>query len=551
MTTDFGTSIEQKRVLIRGISLPFTADPREALRIAEHRICRYIPVSCILSSEIYKRSVDARHNNEIRFIYTVAVSIGKDVSLSGAEAERDIKILDEREKPLERGDELLSARPVVIGFGPAGIFASLMLAEYGYRPLVLERGASVDKRQDDVERFYREGVLNVCSNIQFGAGGAGTFSDGKLTTRIGDERCRRVLRILHELGAPEDIMTNAKPHIGTENLRIVVKNAEKYIISRGGEIRYGVTAEKLPDCGRRVNYISTNMGDIPCGAVILAIGHSARDTYMSLIRSGYTLFPKPFSMGVRVEHLQSDIDSALYGKYAGDKRLPPAEYNVSRRFGNRAVYTFCMCPGGEVVAAASEEGGLVVNGMSNYLRNGKNANSAVALSLEPLSSPEAQIALQRRFEGEAFKAGGCDYRAPIQTMGDFLSGGCKTEPTRVQPTYMRGTPSDPKTKVCDLSALISGVLGDSAVSMLREGFGFFGKHICGFDMPEAVLTGVESRTSAPVRILRDETLTARGSDNLYPCGEGAGYAGGIMSAAVDGIRCASAVIERYSPEYCG
>ncbi len=551
METDFSTSVESKKVLIRGISLPFTVDPHEALRIAEHRICRYIPESCILSSAIYKKSVDARHNNDIKFLYTVAVSIREDVSLSDAESEPDIKVLEELEEPIEPGDELLSARPVVIGFGPAGIFASLMLAEYGYRPLVLERGASVDKRRDDVERFYREGVLDVCSNVQFGAGGAGTFSDGKLTTRIGDKRCRRVLRILQKLGAPEDIMTNAKPHIGTENLRVVVKNAEKYLISHGGEIRYGVTAEKLPDCGNAVNHISTNQGDIPCGAVILAIGHSARDTYMSLIRSGYTLSPKPFSMGVRVEHLQSDIDSALYGRHAGDRRLPPAEYNISRRFGSRAVYTFCMCPGGEVVAAASEEGGLVVNGMSNYLRNGRNANSAVALSLDPLKSPEAQIALQRRFEQAAFKAGGGDYHAPIQTMGDFLSGGCGKEPTRVQPTYMRGTSSVPKTRLYDLSALISDVLGDGAVSMLREGFGFFGKHIHGFNMPEAVLTGVESRTSAPVRILRGDTLTAQGADNLYPCGEGAGYAGGIMSAAVDGLRCASAVIERYSPVYRG
>lgn len=549
MGTEFSTSFESKKVLIRGISLPYTADPREALKIAEDRICLYLSKSCILSSAIYKKSVDARHNNDIKFFYTVAVSVSEDAVLPGTVDEREIKVLDEYEEPVVSGEEPLSARPVVVGFGPAGIFASLMLAEYGYRPLVLERGAPIDKRQDDVEKFYREGVLDVCSNIQFGAGGAGTFSDGKLTTRIGDKRCRRVLQIFRELGAPEDIMTNAKPHIGTENLRIVVKNAEKYLVRHGGEIRYGVTVEKLPDCGNAVDHVSTNHGYIPCGAVVLAIGHSARDTYMSLIRCGYTLSPKPFSMGVRVEHLQSDIDAALYGRHAGDKRLPPAEYNVSRRFGNRAVYTFCMCPGGEVVAAASEEGGLVVNGMSNYLRSGKNANSAVAVSLDPLGSPEAQIALQRKFEQSAFKAGGSDYCAPVQTMGDFLAEICKNEPARVQPTYMNGTPAAPKTRLYDLSVLISDVLGDSAVRMLRDSFGFFSRQIRGFNMPDAVLTGVESRTSAPVRILRGETLTARGADNLYPCGEGAGYAGGIMSAAVDGLRCASAIIERYSPKF--
>lgn len=547
MTGDIGGSGNGiKRLLVRGINLPYTSDVKCAKEMATYKLKRLMPECRILSAEIFKRSVDARRRGDIRFIYTVSVEAEAPGSAKLPD-DKDISEVPQEDAEIVLGTKPLTDRPVIIGFGPAGMFAALFLSSRGYRPLVLERGGSVDERVSAVENFYKNGKLDTNTNIQFGAGGAGTFSDGKLTTRIGDRRCRTVLDMLHRLGAPDDILVNAKPHIGTDILRNVVKNAAEEIIKLGGEIRYNSSVSDIVLRGGRADKLITTNGDTGCGPVILAVGHSARDTYAMLMRRGITVVPKPFSMGVRIEHLQSDIDAALYGECAGDPILPPAEYNMSRRFGDRAVYTFCMCPGGEVVAAASEEGGLVVNGMSSYARNGRNANSAIAVSLGLCSTPDEQIELQRRYERAAFAAGGGDYCAPVQTLGDFISGKCISEPGRVYPTYMNGNVSDPKVRAADISGIMNSVLGEDATAMMREALGHFGRQIRGFDAPDSIITGVESRTSAPVRIIRTPVYTSPDADNIYPCGEGAGYAGGIMSTAVDGIRCAEAVAERYAP----
>ncbi|MDY4435460.1 MAG: hypothetical protein SPF08_09905, partial [Candidatus Flemingibacterium sp.] len=432
----------------------------------------------------------------------------------------------------------LQAPPLVIGMGPAGLFAAYLLAKNGYRPLIVDRGEPVDKRVASVERFRTDGVLDPESNIQFGAGGAGTFSDGKLVTRIHDPRCRFVLETLHAFGAPDGILTLAKPHIGTDILRVVVNRMLSEIERLGGSVRYRTRVTDLRETTDGCVAAKTVDGEILCGAAVLAIGHSARDTYRTLIDRGYAIEAKPISVGVRAEHLQQDIDRALYGSFAGHPDLGHAEYALSDTRRERGVYTFCMCPGGEVVAAASEEGGVVTNGMSRYARDGRNGNSAIAVSVLPEDIGKdwkKAIEFQRMIERSAFRAGGNDYSAPVETLGDFLSGKTSrfTEPSRVVPTYMNG-----KYRLCDIGGIFPGFVTD----MLKKGFRRFGGMIKGFDMPEAVLTGAETRTSSPVRIPRNDGFTTSKVGNLYPCGEGAGYAGGITSAAVDGIRTAIMVI---------
>jgi uncharacterized FAD-dependent dehydrogenase len=384
-----------------------------------------------------------------------------------------------------------------------------------------------------VERFYQEKKLDVSTNIQFGAGGAGTFSDGKLVTRIGDDICGYVLRTLHRYGAPGDILTKAKPHIGTDKLLGVVNNVAARIQELGGEIRYNTRLDEIVIKNGRAAALRTQNGEIPCSTVILAIGHSARDTYYYLKSAGFRLVPKPFSVGVRIEHLREDIDRAIYGRHAGDPRLGSAEYALSKRVGEDCVYTFCMCPGGEVVAAASEEGGVVTNGMSRYKRDGVNSNAAIAVNVLPDGDP---IEFQRNLERRAYELGGRDYSAPIMTVGDFLHKTSGRKPSRVTPTYRKG-----KVREANLRKLFP----ERISSMLELGIHDFDHKIKGFSSPSAILTGVESRTSAPLRIMRNEALLAEGFDNIYPCGEGAGYAGGITSAAVDGIRVAEEIIKRY------
>ncbi len=523
------------------ISLPFTESEDAFCTIAKNKMKRAAG-SAQFHFYLYKKSVDARRKDDIRFVCSVA-AVAND-SLSENQIRRIIaagfKAVVPEEKTFVCGNETLQERPLVVGCGPAGMFCALALAERGYRPIVIDRGGSVQARATAYSKFCSERVLDTENNIQFGAGGAGTFSDGKLTTRINDPKCSYVLSKLVKFGAPKDILLKAKPHIGTDILQDVVCNLIKHIEDLGGEVILNCRLDSIKKNSDKTNTAHTSKGDIVCGCIVLATGHSARDTYSMLMSSGFELVAKPFSVGVRIEHLREDLDLATYGKFAGDPRLGAAEYNFSDTTG-RGVYTFCMCPGGEVVAAATEHGGLVVNGMSRRSRDGKNSNSAIAVTVNREdygSSVVGAIEYQRSLERRAFAAGGNDYSVPVQTVGDFLNGTFGTEPTKVQPSYMGGG----SYRIANLSAEIP----DYIASELKKGIISFSKKRQGFDDPCAVLSGFETRTSSPVRILRNESLTTDKDDLIYPCGEGAGYAGGITSAAVDGLRIAEKIISRFS-----
>lgn len=525
------------RIIVENIKQPIGESDSFAFEAARKKLLRFRCFGNASSFEIYKRSVDARKKDNIVFVVSVSCEayVAKNADTEKLRSE-GIKISRPELPVFEKGSLKMNARPVVIGFGPAGMFAALYLARYGYRPIVIERGGSVDDRIAAVGRFENDGVLDTESNIQFGAGGAGTFSDGKLTTRINDPFVHAVLSELASMGAPSDVLTKAKPHIGTDVLRDVVKSFHNEIERLGGEIRY---LTKVTSLGS--GYVRTNKGDIESGATVMATGHSARDLYEFVCHNGFSVEPKPFSAGVRIEHLQRDIDIAMYGKEELSSVLGHAEYALSYRSGGRGVYTFCMCPGGKVVAAASEEGGVVTNGMSFRARDGKNSNAAIAVSVLPSdygNDPMKAVEFQRHLERSAFAAGGGNYRAPTQNVGDFLNGKRGDISGRIIPSYMDG-----KVTPCDLNRILPGFIS----SMLKSGLCQFGKKIRGFDAHDVPLTGVETRTSAPMRILRDDGFEAVGKRGIYPCGEGAGYAGGIVSAAVDGIRVAGAIIEKYAP----
>lgn len=526
------------KILIENIRIPLKQKGEEdavAMEEAAKVVHKQLGVHPI-SMHINKKSIDARRKPQISFVYSVYVELEVNPKVSDKILAKGIKKFTEPELDITCGTETMLHRPVIIGFGPAGMFCGMILAEYGYRPLILERGADVETRAEHVRTFKETGVLNPSSNIQFGAGGAGTFSDGKLTTRIHDPLMSYVTKVLCELGAPEDITWKAKPHIGTDILVKVVDAADKRITEFGGEIRYNTTVEHITD-----TYVIANGEKIPFSSLIIASGHSARDLYADLIQSGFVLNPKPFSVGVRIEHLQEELNKAMFGDLAGDPSLGAAEYSVSYREGERGCYSFCMCPGGEVVAAASEEFGVVTNGMSRRARDGRNANAAICVSVHPEdygSTPAKAIDFQRNLERKAFQAGGSDYYAPMQTVGDFLNEKKGSMPTKILPSYR-----DNRVRTCDFHELFPGFIS----GMLANGLKHFDKQITGFAAPDVPMTGVETRTSAPVRILRTETLTAVGHDSIYPCGEGAGYAGGIISAAVDGLRVARRILARYSP----
>lgn len=528
------TTIE--KILIENVRLPYRPGENqdEAAKAEAAAKIRKITGNRPLSLHINRKSIDARRKPQISFVYSVYAELeASDSTIAKLDA-ASVKRYTPAELQIPEGTEVLQERPVIIGFGPAGIFCGLLLARCGMRPLILERGSDVVRRTEKVEHFNRTGELDVNSNIQFGAGGAGTFSDGKLTTRIHDPMIAGVLKILLELGAPEDILWRAKPHIGTDVLVQVVEQADRTIRQLGGEIRYDCPVTHIDD-----RYVTAEGQKIPFGVLILATGHSARDLYADLMCSSYQLEAKPFSVGVRIEHLQSWLNEAMFGAFAGDPTLGAAEYQLSHRQGERGCYTFCMCPGGEVVAAASEEGGVVTNGMSRHARDGRNANAAVCVSVHPQdygNTPADAIAFQRELEKKAFAAGGQDYWAPVQTVGDYLDGRKGSVPTVVLPTYRNGMVTP-----VDFHDLFPAFITD----MLTAGLSRFNRQIHGYADRHIPMTGIETRTSAPVRILRTEALTAPGHDTVYPCGEGAGYAGGIVSAAVDGLRVALRILERY------
>ena len=515
---------------------------------------------------ILRKSIDARKKSDIRIVYHIAEqsALPSPIGVAGLLREREAARPD-------------ASRIVVVGAGPAGLFATLYLALAGLRPLLVERGQSVEQRQQDVARFWSGGALDPESNVQFGEGGAGTFSDGKLTTGIRDPRCRAVLEELVLLGGPPEILFLAKPHVGTDRLRKVVLAMRQKILANGGEIRFGtrltglltapdpadgerhrLTGILLESSGAAIRQadgsssaVRIGTEEVPVAAVILAIGHSARDTFHMLQQTGLTMTQKPFAVGVRIEHPQRLIDHAQYGHVAGHPNLPPAEYKLACPLSSgRTLYTFCMCPGGQVIASANADGEVVTNGMSHFSRDGVNANSALLVPVGPedfsSTDPLAGVAFQQQMERRAFQAGGGRHRAPVQRVGDFMGIGHSgkmisarspsgSPENRVDPTYTNGV----------TFAELSDALPPFVAEGLREGLPLLAGKLRGFADPDAVMTGVETRSSSPVRLVRDDTLQSSLA-GLYPCGEGAGYAGGIMSAAVDGLRCAEAMMNSCS-----
>jgi uncharacterized FAD-dependent dehydrogenase len=520
---------------LTGISLPLKHDAA-ALRAAV--LARLgVAEADLVGFAVFRRAYDARKKADIRLVYTIDAELA-----AGAVAADDPgtgPVPDVSYKFVARAAAGETRRPVVVGTGPCGIFAALVLAQMGFRPIILERGKLVRERTKDTWGFWRRGVLNPESNVQFGEGGAGTFSDGKLYSQIKDPHHlgRKVLTEFVKAGAPEEILYVAKPHIGTFRLVGMVEAMRASIEALGGEYRFETRVTDIEiDAGRRVRGVHLSGGGfLAAEHVVLAVGHSARDTFEMLRGRGVHIEAKPFSVGFRIEHPQSMIDRHRFGGFAGDPILGAADYKLVHHAGNgRSVYSFCMCPGGTVVAAASEPGRVVTNGMSQYSRNERNANAGIVVGITPADYPGdalAGVEFQRRWEAAAFMAGGESYQAPGQMVGDFLAGRASTGLGDVVPSYRPGvTPAD-----------LAPTLPAYAIAAIREALPAFGRQISGFDRADAVLTGVETRTSSPVRITRGKDFQSLNTAGLYPAGEGAGYAGGILSAGVDGIKVAQAV----------
>lgn len=523
---------------ITQLKVPVYSDTPEYIKDRLARLLQ-LPVSAILSYAPVKRAVDARKKNSLFYVYNLDVTIAGDenkiLRRSGneniAQAPANVPFLIPRAKA--------DLSPVVCGMGPAGIFCAYAMAKAGLKPILIERGKDVDARTADVDAFINTRVLQPESNIQFGEGGAGTFSDGKLTTGTSNERLRFILETFVAHGAPENILYDAKPHIGTDILRTVIKSIRNEIIALGGNVYFETKLSKLCIADGKLTGIEVeNNGTtrtVRCEKLVLAIGHSARDTFEMLYESKLELAQKQFSMGVRIEHKQHSINMAQYGTDA----LGAADYKLNvKTAGGRGVYTFCMCPGGHVIAAASEEGGVVTNGMSYHARDGENANAALLCDVYPSdfesNHPLAGMYLQRKYEQLAYKLGGECYDAPATLVADFLKNKSTTDGGSIYPTYKPGV------RWCNIADCLPRYVSEA----LREALPLLGRKLHGFDDGESVMTAIESRSSSPIRILRDDSLEAN-LRGIYPCGEGAGYAGGIMSAAADGLRVAKQIISNY------
>ena len=487
----------------------------------------------IINWYIVKKSIDARKKDDIHYNYSINIELKN---------EKNYKHFDKvikKELPKIKVNNINNKKAIVIGAGPSGLFSALTLVQNGITPIVIEQGSKVEEREKQVETFKTTGKLNCLSNVQFGEGGAGTFSDGKLTTGINSPFCSKVLEEFVNFGAPKEILYLSKPHIGTDKLIKVIRNMREFIISKGGKFLFDT---KVIDFNVENNKISSvtcrnknSTFNITGSHIILAIGHSSRDTFFKLFDKGISMEAKNFSVGVRIEHLQEDINKAQFGN--SKLHLPPADYKLSYHLPNgRSCYTFCMCPGGSVIASSSEENTIVTNGMSNYLRNNTNANSAILVNVTPSdfenNSPLSGIYFQKDLEEKAFVLGGKNYYAPIQRVGDFLSNRKSEFIGKVKPSYL------PEVTLSNLQEILPTFVTDTLVKSIS----YFDTKLKGFAEPDAILTGVETRSSSPVKIPRNEKLVSN-ITNLYPCGEGAGYAGGIMSASVDGIKCAISVLE--------
>lgn len=480
---------------------------------------------------IFKKSIDARNKLDIFYNYTIDIDY-----------KENLKIFDTVDEEQAKQDLIVDVKRrsnlpvVVVGAGPAGLFASLTLVRNGIKPIIIEQGKTVDERKKDIDNFMNSGVLNTSSNVQFGEGGAGTFSDGKLTTGIHNKDCRVVLKEFFKFGAPEEIMYLNKPHIGTDNLINVIRNMRNEIIKLGGTFLFNTKLEDINIKDNKIDSVVCNSKIIKTDTLILAIGHSARDTFQMLKSKKLDMERKNFSVGVRIEHTQEMINKSQYSDSC-KLNLPPAEYKLACHLENRDAYTFCMCPGGVVIASSSEENTIVTNGMSYYKRDGKNANSALLVNVKPTdfegNDPLSGMYFQRDLENKAFLLGGSNYFAPVQLVKDFLNDVESTKLGSVIPTYKPGY------KLSNLGTIMPDFVKDT----LKEAIPYFGRKIEGFDRPDAILTGIETRSSSPVKIIRN----LQGESNIsgiYPCGEGSGYSGGIMSSAVDGIRIAKNILNK-------